>query len=120
MMFEKVKESTAKETTATVLFTILLIKISFVNGIGDSAINLLNSIARNEAEPTNVFIKSCWPLNAKIDFMKRATVQVFFIDDFLYKLPVDLSPNYVMFITDLDCEWANDFVNGVRNFVSIF
>lgn len=89
-------------------------KISFANGTHNHVINLLNSLSDSESEPTTVYIKSCWSLLVKTEFMKKATVQAIFIDDFLYKLPVDLSPNNVMFVTDLDCYWANDFVNGVR------
>lgn len=110
----KAKNWTAEAATVFLIF--FLMKFSFVNGTTDNnVINLLNSLTDNEAEPTTVFIKSCWPVFVKAEFMKKVTVQAIFIDDFLYELPVDLNPNTVMFITNLDCNWAEDFVNGVRD-----
>lgn len=103
-----------KTVAATVLFCIyFLTKISSLNGIENDIAAVLNDIVDNEAEPTNVFVKSCWSLYDKTQFMKKSALQVGFIDDFMYKLPIDLSPNNVMFVVNLDCDWASDFVNGV-------
>lgn len=81
---------------------------------------VLNDIVDNEAEPTNIFVKSCWSLYHKTQFMKKSSAQVCFIDDFMYKLPIDLSPNNVLFLVNLDCDWASDFVNGVSFFLVLF
>lgn len=112
MFNKKGKKSTTKSVTVLIFY---LVQISFVNGNDNNIVTLLNSLVESEAQPTNVFIKSCWPISLKIEFLKGANVQVAFIDDFLYKLPVDLSPNNVMFVANLNCDWATDFANGVRD-----
>lgn len=117
-MFENGKERNGK--ASTVFLIIFLIKISFVHGMemDNNIINLLNSLTDMEAEPTSIFIKSCWPLYINVEFMKKASMfQVVFIDDFSYQLPINLNPNNVMFVTNLDCDSADDFVNGVTNSV---
>lgn len=103
-----------------VFYLFILTGISFLNGMENDIVSLLNEVVDNDAEPTNVFIKSCWSLSKNIEFLKKSAVQVVFISDFLYKLPIDLSPNNVMFVVNLDCEWASDFVNGVGNVYFLF
>lgn len=99
---------------STVFSAIVSIAISFVNGLDENAIVLLNTIVDHQAEPTNVFIKSCWPLHIEADILRKTTMQIGFIEDFTFELPVDLSPNNVMFVTSLDCVNTNEFVAGVR------
>lgn len=110
-MLEKVRKWRATRPATIFLINLL---ISITSGATNNMIALLNSLAEIDAEPTNLFIKSCWPINVNTAILREATMQVVFIDDFLYKLPIDLSPNHVMFVTNLDCDWSEDFVNGVR------
>ncbi len=108
--------TTGKATPVFLIF--YLTTCSYVNGsheMSKNIVNLLNDLVDSEAEPTNVFIKSCWSLSVNTDILRNATMQIVFIDDFMFKLPIELSPNHVMFLTSLDCDWTEDFLNGVRN-----
>lgn len=100
---------------ALVLSIIFSENISCISGKDPDLITLLNSLAASESDPTNVFIKICSSVDVKTEMLRRANMQVVFIDDFMFKLPIELSPNHVMFVTNLDCNWTSDLVNGVRS-----
>lgn len=103
-----------KMVTKVTASFLVIVSISCVSGIDNSVVALLNAIVDHEADPTNVFIKSCWPLYVETDILRLATMQIVFIEDFMYELPIDLSPNNVLFVTSLDCEGSDEFVAGVR------
>lgn len=104
-----------KSLAIIVIFCInFLIRISQSSTIENNISSLIKDVLDNDNKPTNLFVHNCWPNLMKLEFMKKTRVQVIFINDLMYQLPGELSPDNVMFVVDLDCHWADDFVNGVR------
>ncbi|KAJ6631760.1 Ionotropic receptor 75a [Pseudolycoriella hygida] len=108
MVFKRKQKSSAE----TIFFILFFIQIS--GGKGNNIVNLLNDLIEHEVDPTNLFIKTCWSLSDKIEFMKNISVQSVFIDELTYMLPVYLSPSNVMLVVNLDCDWVDNLINGFK------